>query len=677
MPNTSRSRRSVISPSTWTLATALLWITSQAAMADRPYRILKVDDLPDASASRSDGQLLSAYQRGDYRLFPAAWSSVIGLPKVNVDLRFRIRAQNNVYGTLASTDPTKQFLYPSRWSLDSSPTSCTSGAPSFMRHPLLDESTPAWNVLESVNESGFFVGASANGVSNGTGSVAWTSYVPSVWFAGSTFPSELRWQSTEPGFAKDVGPGLTPFVVGAKLTGCSEVTTAAEQTPTFVQVSGSWSSAPWSYLSVTCPASAVTLVQRGAAHALRTLCGQDVAPEVIGWSECMRCSPVLNSLCGPETRDDRMSETDWRIFDASFARWHSGQADLLEGAPAIRQITASNFASAGSALSRYRQIDGAAFPGFPCQVEHAEVRLTLQAGFIDLHCALPGSGSYDLENPTISQPDGPDPDGRYRINSRIASIREQYESCGQAQPKWVAAGSRFGESFNPDPDPTTWPGNCAGVLWRSFWRNSQIQWCGVHADDLICNLPNLSQVDGISALHVTALHDIDSRGLAVGIAYLKYPNGTSNICRWGAEGPKLVVLTLAADFTGDSWVDGGDLGALLGHWTGTVQATSDAEREFDLNDDGRINGGDLGLLLGQWGGGTSNLTPGTVLSWGGDCGQSVPIIPAALTAVNALGFEDLDQFASIGLMLGAEGFQPFMDLAADMTRTIVFEGAPQ
>lgn len=84
-----------------------------------------------------------------------------------------------------------------------------------------------------------------------------------------------------------------------------------------------------------------------------------------------------------------------------------------------------------------------------------------------------------------------------------------------------------------------------------------------------------------------------------------------------------------------------------------------------------------GQLLGQWGGGTSNLTPGTVLSWGGDCGQSVPIIPAALTAVNALGFEDLDQFASIGLMLGAEGFQPFMDLAADMTRTIVFEGAPQ
>jgi len=48
-----------------------------------------------------------------------------------------------------------------------------------------------------------------------------------------------------------------------------------------------------------------------------------------------------------------------------------------------------------------------------------------------------------------------------------------------------------------------------------------------------------------------------------------------------------------------------------------------------------------------------------------------------LTAVNTLGFEDLEQFASIGLMIGAEGFQPFMDLAADMTRTIVSEGDPQ
>jgi len=677
MPSTSRSQGSFRTPRAWSLATALSFITSQVAVAERPYRIIKVEDLPDASAIRSDGQPLSAYQRGDYRLFPAGWSSVIGLPKVNVDLRFRIRAQNSVYGTLASTDHTKQFLYPSRWSLSLSPTSCTSEAPSFVRHPLLDESAPAWNVLESVNESGFFVGASANGGGNGSGSVAWTEYFPSVWFAGTTFPSELRWQSTDPGFAKDVGPGLMPYVVGAKLTSCSEVTTAAEQVPTFVQVSGSWSSAPWSYLSVTCPESSATLVQRGAAHALRTLCGQDVAPEVVGWSECMRCSPVLNSLCGPETRDDRMSETDWRIFDASFARWHSDQAELVEGAPAIRQITASTFASAGSALSRYRQIDGTAFPGFPCQVEHAEVRLTLQAGFIDLHCALPGSGSYDLGNPTGSEPDGPDPDGRYRINSRVASIREQYGSCGQVLPKWVAAGSRFGNSANADPDPTTWPDSCAGVLWRSVWRSGQIQWCGMHADDLICNLPKIAKVDGISALHVTALHDINDRGLAVGIAYLNYPDGAPNLCQWGAAGPKLVVLTLAADFNGDSWVDGADLGRLLGHWTGSTPATSDADREFDLNDDGRIDGADLGLLLGQWGGGTSSLTPATALSWGGDCGHSVPIIPAALTAVNALGFEDLDQFASIGLMLGAEGFHPFMDLAADMTRTIVSEGGTQ
>ncbi|MFG0257462.1 MAG: hypothetical protein ACF8GE_06135 [Phycisphaerales bacterium JB043] len=50
---------------------------------------------------------------------------------------------------------------------------------------------------------------------------------------------------------------------------------------------------------------------------------------------------------------------------------------------------------------------------------------------------------------------------------------------------------------------------------------------------------------------------------------------------------------LSADLNGDGFVDGADLGLLLGQW-GSAGAT-------DLNSDGTTNGSDLGLLLAQWG----------------------------------------------------------------------------
>lgn len=49
-----------------------------------------------------------------------------------------------------------------------------------------------------------------------------------------------------------------------------------------------------------------------------------------------------------------------------------------------------------------------------------------------------------------------------------------------------------------------------------------------------------------------------------------------------------------ADFTGDSIVNGADLGYLLARW-GTVRGVA------DLNQDGVVNGADLGVLLSAWG----------------------------------------------------------------------------
>lgn len=48
----------------------------------------------------------------------------------------------------------------------------------------------------------------------------------------------------------------------------------------------------------------------------------------------------------------------------------------------------------------------------------------------------------------------------------------------------------------------------------------------------------------------------------------------------------------AADLNGDGWVDGADLGMLLGAW-GSVSPA-------DLNGDGTVDGADLGALLGAW-----------------------------------------------------------------------------
>ena len=53
-----------------------------------------------------------------------------------------------------------------------------------------------------------------------------------------------------------------------------------------------------------------------------------------------------------------------------------------------------------------------------------------------------------------------------------------------------------------------------------------------------------------------------------------------------------------ADFTGDGFVSGADLGILLSSWGPCV---SGAPCLADLTGDGFVTGADLGLLLGAWG----------------------------------------------------------------------------
>ena len=91
---------------------------------------------------------------------------------------------------------------------------------------------------------------------------------------------------------------------------------------------------------------------------------------------------------------------------------------------------------------------------------------------------------------------------------------------------------------------------------------------------------------------------------AVRIEFFEAGGGAGCIAR--LEGPGIPRAPIAAsrltrggivnryDLTGDGWVDGLDLGVLLGAWgPGTGPA--------DFNRDGAINGDDLGALLGHWG----------------------------------------------------------------------------
>lgn len=60
-----------------------------------------------------------------------------------------------------------------------------------------------------------------------------------------------------------------------------------------------------------------------------------------------------------------------------------------------------------------------------------------------------------------------------------------------------------------------------------------------------------------------------------------------------------------ANFNLDDYVNGADLGVLLGDWDQNGTSSHDMG---DVNGDGRVNGADLGILLGAWGRNPANNT---------------------------------------------------------------------
>jgi hypothetical protein len=121
------------------------------------------------------------------------------------------------------------------------------------------------------------------------------------------------------------------------------------------------------------------------------------------------------------------------------------------------------------------------------------------------------------------------------------------------------------------------------------------------------------------------------------------------------------MLTPFADLDFDTVVNGADLGLILGAW-GPVTSPSSI---FDFNGDSVVNGADLGLLLGQW---TISDPAGFPLSFE-PCGHPVTL-PAVATAVQLMGFESLDEFGQVGIMIGSSGFTPLASMAAEIASDI-------
>jgi hypothetical protein len=312
--------------------------------------------------------------------------------------------------------------------------------------------------------------------------------------------------------------------------------------------------------------------------------------------------------------------------------------------------------------------------GFPCGIEHAAVLIDAAVGFEDLHSVLPGGAVYGTGG--TDRDEGVDPaDGMFRQNSRVACLVETGTNCSAARTQWFAGGSRFNLVQPPssrDPDAPR------GVVWLSTdVPGSDLRnWCSIPATDLVCNAPpsllELSPADKFRVnISVTAVHDVLPSGAMVCVANLAVDEApgnsgqvdaaTVNVPNWGRSGAKLVMLTLFADLDFNTVVNGADLGLILGAW-GPMPSPASI---IDLNGDAVVNGADLGLLLGQW---TASDPEGFPLSFA-PCGHPVTL-PAVAAAVQLMGFESLDEFGQVGVMIGSSGFTPLASMAAEIATDI-------
>ncbi len=118
-------------------------------------------------------------------------------------------------------------------------------------------------------------------------------------------------------------------------------------------------------------------------------------------------------------------------------------------------------------------------------------------------------------------------------------------------------------------------------------RHIPARWNGIEWQEVDLGIPAGQGI--IRLIHEDPGAGAEARSLYIGGNFETSAAGDSHLLRL-----ELCDAECPADLTGNRWVDGADLAALLGAW-GRARAAA------DFNGDGAVDGDDLGTLLGAWG----------------------------------------------------------------------------
>lgn len=704
--------------------------TPLAVAAERPFRVVRIADLPSSGlpADGCGGTWLNGYELAGAELFPGSVRGVAGDSRLGTDLRFFFGDEGQIFGTHAapsrcvdqSAPDAAQWDHPiveaSVWTHSSSGTWARQALPAGVAE---GDGT----IITSTHQSGAWGGAVVSPDSivceQGLAFDRWAFMRPLIVRPplGAGEPVvPLTW-SESPGCIEAMGPGSSMLAVGAGWRWCvpsehgPQACTPLGQGSVVFPMSWKWGSADGTSpadqdeLTRMCaPHAGHAQFQRGTAHAVRPACSADggSGPWVItGWSMCGDCVISSSTVCDSFPEVQQYVAASWR-WDGTSVTLDDEVRPTMAGlpgdpsgpAPGMRMIAAAQGAQAGSGV--FQSEDHLV----QCAREHAFVLAEAvgahgrEVQWMDLHAALPDGTEYEGVASTGSAPSTlpPEPREAQWPHSRVARIRKVFGDCGcpsddEACSRWSAVGARMPEGpcdpLRIPQVPPMDPGVPAGVFWLSRPAESEvdrIEWCGVHADDAVVEVPTATVgKDTVALLRIRAVHDVSHSGAMVAIAFLEQAPPEAEVEHaegWTvgtggnlASGAMLVLLTPRADLNSDTVVNGIDLGILMGNWGGTAVGPSGG----DFNDDGFVDGQDFGVLLGHW---TPPVGQGiSIPGWeSSECWETVPVLEAAEHAVELLGFTGLEQFGEVGRMIGPGGFTPFVAIASELTQDIIAEG---
>jgi len=651
-------------------AAGVVWASGASlAVADHDagttpmLRAVWIDDLP-AEASPSP----SPFANGQVSLFPGQWASLGDPGMRESNLRFRLASGGKIYGTMGDLKswsdqcpaPDHGRLCAVRWSLT---LGAACGQPQGTREVLTLADEPGqWTVLTDINDDGWICGATMPSLPDEVGPARADLELSK---AGAWDPTLYRRAVSGPpgSWALAVGDGSLPIVAGRLSMECTTWQDVILKFPgAAATVAATAASLPAQLAPVPMQGCGDDLFRHSAIEAIVG----GTAAYAAGWSVCRTCDAALFSLCNDGSAVDYLAVAEWPDTSSPERLWHAADS-LGQRAPLARMIAASGSVLGGSIVSRYE--DDSESNEYECGWEHAAVFDRSGALFTDLHTRLPGSVIYGQARPDHGEEIDPHLGVELR-QSRIASVRDLVPLGGNATGDVLAVGARFG--LYPrvlDPELERGEQSSVACLWRSRSQpNGATEWCSAYASDLVCNAPPASIVvedaEYQVALEIRALHDIGPTAALVGVGALRVerespdlPDPTTILVPgWGTAGPKLVFLTLIADITLDTLVDGADLGVVLSGWGMSGAAWTAG----DLDGDGMTSGADLGLILTMWT--DTGAAPGQALQIG-NCGEAITV-GAAENAVQLLGFEDLEQFGAVGALIGTDAFAPLASEAA-------------